>query len=764
MAANWLKNIGGQLTEFASEVMNEAQQEVDDPESELQVEKKKSADFEKQLHAEKAKTEVLEKQVKSLEDQMYTTNMEMDAISSRFQKMIDARDNQIKTMKSELYQYQVRAEEGELSPKVTGSADLERCAQLEHHLHEDQTKLDILVAKNRTLEDQLHRLNMDLGSLNILHQNSMDARDQQIESLKGEIEALQSWGEEVDLKSTTQAEPHDAAQQKIEELHNELRDANNKNEELEETITNLRDQIRHLRLKIQTNTINQTATSEANEREMTSLRDRNAELSALLDAQQRYGQEYQHLEAQLAEKTLCNDTLAEYIRKLEEQIYKTGHPSLVDLAVYDVVDKPESSENEAQSSNEEVVNESSEGPGPNTKANLLLELRIRSCRSKKRSMQRTLNWLNYERPKKRLEHCDQHNEIPHGTPTFEQVTERIFKEKIEKARAEVTHWKTIAGENGQAYYDEEIKKLQKALSGKELECDDQLAYILLNIETPTSHTAQADSHISNDELSEKLGRPKTTDLDNEQEIRKLRLELYELLKCFNELSTEYTRYKDQHESNPSSAMNREFTDRIDSLKASLIEYEERYEQCKRENSETVAQLEKLTADFEKLRFGVKSAGTDLAAENAQLKEKLNEALQDKEVLLNDSQKFQGTVNSIDKELERIRESNRNLHGENAELRVSLDGSRARVSESNEMLRGFRTELNEIRDAGESRVESARAVAAQLEAQRDALQAEVEGLRTKVEQNDGTIQRLRALVGDDGAHIEADHNDIDKVNN
>lgn len=34
---NWLRNIQGQLTELATEVLQEATTEIDDPESELQV-------------------------------------------------------------------------------------------------------------------------------------------------------------------------------------------------------------------------------------------------------------------------------------------------------------------------------------------------------------------------------------------------------------------------------------------------------------------------------------------------------------------------------------------------------------------------------------------------------------------------------------------------------------------------------------------------------------------------------------------------------
>uniref|UniRef100_A0A1I7Y4D2 GOLGA2L5 domain-containing protein n=1 Tax=Steinernema glaseri TaxID=37863 RepID=A0A1I7Y4D2_9BILA len=112
MAANWLRNIQGQLSEFATEVLNEAQNEVPDPESELQVEKKKSVEFERLLHAEKTRTEELTAQNKNLEEQLYSTNMEMDAISIRFQNMVESRDQQIKTLKSEVEQLRHQCEEG----------------------------------------------------------------------------------------------------------------------------------------------------------------------------------------------------------------------------------------------------------------------------------------------------------------------------------------------------------------------------------------------------------------------------------------------------------------------------------------------------------------------------------------------------------------------------------------------------------------------------------------------------------------------------
>ena len=46
-----------------------------------------------------------------------------------------------------------------------------------------------------------------------------------------------------------------------------------------------------------------------------------------------------------------------------------------------------------------------------------------------------------------------------------------------------------------------------------------------------------------------------------------------------------------------------------SLKADLVEYEEKYERCKSENMATAAQLDKLTNDFERIRGTFEDAQT-----------------------------------------------------------------------------------------------------------------------------------------------------------
>uniref|UniRef100_A0A1I7Y3H2 GOLGA2L5 domain-containing protein n=1 Tax=Steinernema glaseri TaxID=37863 RepID=A0A1I7Y3H2_9BILA len=339
---------------------------------------------------------------------------------------------------------------------------------------------------------------------------------------------------------------------------------------------------------------------------------------------------------------------------------------------------------------------------------------------------------------------------------------------------------------------QECARLRAVLEG--IEEENKRLFEFIDGKIPKSTTA--DTAMSSEELDSKLGCQDVKSItDKDAEIRRLRMEvfemlkaynelnddfndfkerqanddsnsahrdftdLFEMLKAYNELNDDFNDFKERQANDDSNSAHRDFTDRIDSLKASLIEYEERYEQCKRENSETVAQLERLNADFEKLRYGMSCAAscskkTDetLVAENKQLKELLKESMDDKDKLIADAHKFQTTVSSIDKELGNLRESNRSLHSENASLRETLNGSRDRVSETSALLGDMRSELSSIRDASRSREETLGGRIAQLEAEKEELEKEVELLRIKALENDTSLARYRAVVGHDGANI------------
>ncbi|VDM40558.1 unnamed protein product [Toxocara canis] len=98
----WLRNLQGQLTELASEVLTEATEEVDGTESELQVIKKKYADAERQLTNERANSEALLKKVADLEEQLYAKNVEIDSLNSKYSLIIECRDSQIRSLQVEL--------------------------------------------------------------------------------------------------------------------------------------------------------------------------------------------------------------------------------------------------------------------------------------------------------------------------------------------------------------------------------------------------------------------------------------------------------------------------------------------------------------------------------------------------------------------------------------------------------------------------------------------------------------------------------------
>ncbi|VDN03489.1 unnamed protein product [Thelazia callipaeda] len=101
---SWLRNIQGHLSEFASEVLSEAIEEVNDPESELQVAKKKISEMEKELTAQQGIVQQLEKKINNFEDDLYAKNLEVDTLNARYSSAIESRDSQIRSLQAELEQ------------------------------------------------------------------------------------------------------------------------------------------------------------------------------------------------------------------------------------------------------------------------------------------------------------------------------------------------------------------------------------------------------------------------------------------------------------------------------------------------------------------------------------------------------------------------------------------------------------------------------------------------------------------------------------
>ncbi|KAL3097762.1 hypothetical protein niasHS_000497 [Heterodera schachtii] len=118
---NQISRLIGQITELATEVLNDATEEGQvSVSSELQVEKKKCAEAERQFLAEKAKNEALEKRVKELEEQLFNTNEENDAIKEKFTGIVSDREQQIQRLNWEIERLRY-SEDGEFKNVHLGS-------------------------------------------------------------------------------------------------------------------------------------------------------------------------------------------------------------------------------------------------------------------------------------------------------------------------------------------------------------------------------------------------------------------------------------------------------------------------------------------------------------------------------------------------------------------------------------------------------------------------------------------------------------------
>ncbi|KAK6031108.1 hypothetical protein OSTOST_02747 [Ostertagia ostertagi] len=113
---SWFRNLQGQLSELANEVLSEATDEVADPETELQVPvplrglqvaNKKRNEAERLLVIEQSKVSKLEEKVLEQEQILSAHQTELDMINERHRTMILTRDEEIKKLKSELERSQL---------------------------------------------------------------------------------------------------------------------------------------------------------------------------------------------------------------------------------------------------------------------------------------------------------------------------------------------------------------------------------------------------------------------------------------------------------------------------------------------------------------------------------------------------------------------------------------------------------------------------------------------------------------------------------
>ncbi|KAH7697087.1 viral A-type inclusion protein repeat containing protein [Aphelenchoides avenae] len=250
--------------------------------------------------------------------------------------------------------------------------------------------------------------------------------------------------------------------------------------------------------------------------------------------------------------------------------------------------------------------------------------------------------------------------------------------------------------------------------------------------------------------------------DRESTIEHLKAVNNELTVAYNELHEELEKRRSEH--GTVMTTNSDLVARIDSLKANLIEYEERYELCKQEHAETVRQLEKLTSDFEQLRTNVQVSRNSnntseelLNQEVHLLREALQQAKSDRDQLRSDVHSFRESVSSIDNELNVLRERNQRLSQENAELSDSLrryESVRDTLQESNGELASIRTRLSVVQEDHRSQVD-------QLTAEKDDLAEKVSLLEEKLKrqrENSSALEdnepQLRQQVAEKEAQLAA----------
>uniref|UniRef100_A0A915III2 Uncharacterized protein n=1 Tax=Romanomermis culicivorax TaxID=13658 RepID=A0A915III2_ROMCU len=161
--------------------------------------------------------------------------------------------------------------------------------------------------------------------------------------------------------------------------------------------------------------------------------------------------------------------------------------------------------------------------------------------------------------------------------------------------------------------------------------------------------------------------------DKNQELDKRREELLEMSKAYEELNRDLEQEKSTN--GQTSETNRQLAAKLDSLRGDIIEYEERYELCKRENEKAVSQLETF---FEKFKNDLVDSRRADEASTEECKERLEhvtqelvQSLEKRDKLIVDVGKFENVVESFRQQLAEFRTQNQDLKRENEILKKAL---------------------------------------------------------------------------------------------
>ncbi|KHN81579.1 Thyroid receptor-interacting protein 11 [Toxocara canis] len=707
----WLRNLQGQLTELASEVLTEATEEVDGTESELQVIKKKYADAERQLTNERANSEALLKKVADLEEQLYAKNVEIDSLNSKYSLIIECRDSQIRSL-------QVELERARHANDLVGTF----------------------------ADDKDNELMCDEDTM------SMRRKDE-IEQLRKEV---------AHWKRIVNESPAGDHSKRISELERKLGDQRCKSEaEMAALVLAHSENITHLReeyeaklsqLQCQIQRAEQLDFSVADSQieqaddwqrawddaesfslpRATSARDGELELDRLQEDHKSLLEKFTHLTAELQAERKKNAEKAEEIDKLTLQAVD----SILSDELRDIKAECER-----------------------------FRMQVDECNKK-------LSESNDEVTKLRAELEDAHTLIDVQREKYEREKELEAEQnsdEVTKLRAELEDAHTLIDVQREKYEREkELEAEQNRLVMEEASAElekirvlaesrlDPLSMESLRLELVELSTTVAKQKDEVAAYQTKLSAAEALlaegNFDKEKELEKLRRENNELTSAYNDLNEEFESHKAEHGSVVIS--NRDLTARIDALKANLIEYEERYELCKAENAETVQQLEKLTNDFERLRLSFEASKNKSVIgssdEVERLRLELESSKDERERLRADVARFRSAIGTIDSELNNLRESNERLARDNKAMGASLD----KFAEIRDMLEKSDSELKSLRDKfvqlqaeHEEKEESWRNELASVSEARDNAQRELEVCRMRVSETETVLQRYRSVIGE-----------------
>uniref|UniRef100_A0A0N4ZG33 GRIP domain-containing protein n=1 Tax=Parastrongyloides trichosuri TaxID=131310 RepID=A0A0N4ZG33_PARTI len=263
---SWLKNIQGQIQDFAQDVLNEAVEDNVDADAEVAVLKQKLADAEIKLSSEQVKIAQLEARLIGLSDQANASEDSSENIKAKYKSILSLKEKEIVNLrnendrlKEELLVMDPNIVEGRNKDEVEDGSvvqdlrkKLQKCkkelVEAKRALNERDNK-DNMISK-KELEEKIRELKdihgREIAALMANHEENMD-------NLKNEYEELLNNQENINMYK----EKINELEGKIENLEKEpfrVGDVNDQREEIQrlnEDNSNLREEISSLRIELE---------------------------------------------------------------------------------------------------------------------------------------------------------------------------------------------------------------------------------------------------------------------------------------------------------------------------------------------------------------------------------------------------------------------------------------------------------------------------------------------------------------------------------